>query len=115
MRRCLVLYPVALAVALLAGLGITWPTRFGAWVLWLLPLPGVVEFSLDALGVVRHHPVRQSIVSAMLAVAYGKVLWRYVHDPTDALSWSVVAVDCGVCFVAALLGRGLGAGRVDVS
>lgn len=106
-RRCLVLYPVAIAVALLTGAGVTWPTRFDVWVLWLLPVPGVVEFTLDALGVVRHHPTRQAVVSAMLAVAYGKLLWRYSHNVGDALAWSVVAVDCGICFVAALAGRAL--------
>jgi hypothetical protein len=108
-RRCLVLYPVAIGVALLAGLAVTWPGHLDPWVLWLAPLPGVVEFSLDALGVIRHHPLRQSVVSALLAVAYGKLLWRYAHDPGDALAWSVVVVDCGICLVAALVGRRLAA------
>ena len=102
-RRCLVLYPVAIVVALLAGAGVTWPAHLDPWVLWLLPIPGVVEFSLDALGLIRHHPLRQAVVSAMLAVAYGKLLWRYAHDPADALAWSVVLVDCGVCLAAALV------------
>ncbi len=104
-RRCIVLYPVALAVCALAAAGVTWPTRLDPWVLWLLPLPGVIEFSLDALGVIRHHPWRQGAVSALLAIAYGKVLWRYLQHPGDALAWGVVAVDCGACFVAALVGR----------
>lgn len=104
-RRCLVLYPVVIVVALLAGLGLTWPHRFDPWVLWLAPLPGVLEFSLDALGVIRHHPLRQALVTALLAVAYGKLLWRYAQDPGDALAWSVLVVDCGICLVAALVGR----------
>ena len=104
-RRCLVLYPVAVLVCLLAALRLTWPDRLDPWFLWLLPIAGVVEFSLDALGVIRHNATRQVVVSALLAVAYGKLLWRYANHPADGLAWTVVIVDTGICLVAALIGR----------
>jgi hypothetical protein len=102
-RRCAVLYPVAILVALAAGAGLTWPSSWDVWLLWLLPVPGVVEFVLDTLGAIRYSPVRQVIVSALLAVAYGRILWIYAHDPTNALIWAVVITDTGVCLAAVLL------------
>lgn len=113
-RRCLVLYPVAIAVALLAGVGVTWPAAWDPWVFWLLPIPGVAEFVLDAMGAVRHHPVRQVIVSALLAVAYGKILWRYSHEPGDALVWTVVGVNTGICALAVLLAAILRRSWIDL-
>ena len=107
-RRCLVLYPTAIVVCLLAAVRITWSSSLDPWFLWLLPIAGVVEFSLDALGVIHHNPVRQAIVSALLAIAYGKLLWRYANHPDDGLAWAVVIVDCTICLVAALAGRVLG-------
>lgn len=112
-RRCAVLYPVAILVAFLAGAGLTWPVRWDRWVFWLLPIPGVVEFVLDVLGVVRHRPHRQMVVSAMLAVAYGKILWRYAHDPGDPLVWTVIGVDTGICAFAALLATALRRSWID--
>jgi hypothetical protein len=112
-RRCVVLYPVAIVVAILAGAGVTWPHRWDPWVFWLLPIPGVVEFVLDVLGAVRHRPVRQVVVSAMLAVAYGKILWRYSHHPGDGLVWAVVGIDTGICAVAALVAAALRRSWID--
>ena len=54
-------------VCLLAALRLTWPDRLDPWFLWLLPIVGVVEFSLDALGVIRHNATRQ--VGSVLGTA----------------------------------------------
>ena len=113
-RRCLVLYPVAIAVAVAAGFGLRWPDDADVWLLWLLPLPGVVEFCLDALGVIRHRPWRQVVVSALLAVAYGKILWRYSQHPGDGLVWAVVAVTTGICGVVALIANWVRRQWIDV-
>ncbi len=102
-RRCLVLYPVSISVALLAGAGLHWPDSWDPWMFWILPIPGVVEFVLDVMGVIRHRPLRQVIVSALLAVAYGKILWRYSHDPGNSLVWAVVLVNTATCGIAAIL------------
>lgn len=113
-RRCLVLYPVAITVALLAGFGVRWPDGWDPWMFWLLPIAGVVEFCGDSLGVIRHRPWRQVTVSALLAVAYGKILWRYSHHPGDGLVWSVVLVDTGICGLVALTAMLLKRSWVDV-
>lgn len=106
-RRCLILYPTAIVVAFAAGFGLRWPTSWDPWIYWLLPAPGVIEFCLDTLGVIRHRPWRQAIVSAMLAVAYGNILWRYSHHPGDPLVWTVVLTQTGLCGLAALVGLAL--------
>lgn len=113
-RRCLVLYPVAITVAIAAGFGLRWPTEWDPWMFWLLPLAGVIEFCLDSLGVIRHRPWRQVAVSALLAVAYGKILWRYAHRPTDGLVWAVVLVDTAVCGIVALTAALLKRTWIDV-
>lgn len=113
-RRCAVLYPVAILVAFAAGLGLRWPESWDVWMYWLLPMPGVVEFVLDVFGVIRHRPLRQVVVSALLAVAYGNLLWRYSNDPTDGLVWTVVLVQTGICGVAAVVSLVLRRSWIDV-
>lgn len=113
-RRCLVLYPVAVLVAFLAAFGIRWPDSWDLWLFWILPIPGVVEFVLDTMGVVGHCPRRQAIVSALLAVAYGKILWRYSHHPGDPLVWAVVLTNTAICGVAAVLASSLKRSWIDI-
>ena len=72
--------------------------------LWLFPLPGVVEFVLDNLGVVEYRPRRQVALSALGAVAAGVGYTRYLRDFTDPLVWSVVAVYTAACLSAAVVG-----------
>ena len=102
-RRCLVLYPMAAACAVLVRAGVTWPHRYDAWVCWLLPLPAVVEFCGEHLGVLRYHFRRQVAVTVLLAVACGALYSRYLDHTRDALTWGVVTVYGGICIVAALL------------
>lgn len=113
-RRCIILYPVAVLVAFATGAGLSWPTRYDPWVFWLLPLPGVIEFMLDALGAVGHRPIRQIVVSAMLAVAYGKILWRYSHHPGDGLVWAVVITDTSLCLFSVLVAAALRRSWIDL-
>ena len=49
-RRCLVLYPLALVAGIAVAVGSWWPHGLDPWVLWLGPLPGVIEFVLDNVG-----------------------------------------------------------------
>jgi hypothetical protein len=49
----------------------------------------------------------------MLAVAYGKILWRYSHHPGDGLVWAVVGIDTGICAVAALVAAALRRSWID--
>lgn len=109
-RRCLVLYPLALVTGVAISIGSWWPHGLDAWVLWLLPLPGVVEFVLDNVGTIRYSPTRQMVLSAGGAVAAGVGYVRYLHDTTDPLAWSVLGVYTAVCLLGAVVG-GLRRGR----
>jgi hypothetical protein len=103
-RRCLVLYPVALVAGVVISIGSWWSSAWDPWVLWLFPLPGVVEFVLDNLGRIRYSPRRQMALSAAGAVAAGVGYVRYLDDLTDPLVWSVVAVYTSVCLAGVFIG-----------
>lgn len=101
-RRCLALYPLAFAVMLISlALGGS-SASLDRVALVLLPLPAVVEFVLEQLGVVRYQPVRQVLVTIPLAVGLGRGFAIYVHHPTSPLFWSVVVVYGAVCGLAVL-------------
>lgn len=101
-RRCLVLYPLALAVMLLA-LGGVRPSGWGeVAVLVLLPVPAVVEFVAEHVGRLRYAPRRQVAVTVPLAVALGTGFARYLERPGDPLFWAVVAGYGGLCLVVAV-------------
>lgn len=103
-RRCLVLYPLALVAGVAVSMGGWWDHRWDPWILWLFPLPGVVEFMLDNLGVISYRPRRQVVLSAAGALAAGVGYVRYLDDLTDPLVWSVVAVYTAACLSAAVVG-----------
>lgn len=103
-RRCLVLYPLALVAGLAVSIGSWWDHSLDPWVLWLFPLPGVIEFVLDNLRVISYRPRRQVILSAGGAVAAGIGYVRYLDDHTDALAWTVLAVYTAVTLSAAIVG-----------
>jgi hypothetical protein len=104
-RRCLVLYPVALVTVLAINLGSWWPEGLNAWVLWLLPLPGVVEFVLDNLGLVTYSPSRQMWLSAPGAIAAGVGYSMYLDDTFQSTVWAVVAVYTTVCVLGVIVGK----------
>lgn len=103
-RRCLFLYPVAVVSGIVVSVGSWWPSSLDPWVLWLLPLPGVVEFVLDNLGRIAYSPVRQSALTSLGAFACGVGYSRYLDDTFDPLVWSVVLVYGAVCLAAAMAG-----------
>ena len=106
-RRCLVLYPLAFGVALVAlatGSGADgWVGGpVGAWVTVLAPLPAVVEFVAEHLGALQHRPGRQVLVTIPLGVGLGVGFARYLEDLTDPVFWGAVVVYGGVCGLSAL-------------
>ena len=103
-RRCLVLYPVAFAVLALCGAAVRWPRPLDPWLLILLPLPGVIEFVAEHVGLVGYHPWLQVALAVPMGVALGVGFDRYLHHPADLLFWGVVVVYGGICLAAALLG-----------
>lgn len=103
-RRCLVLYPLALVAFVGVGLGTWWPHGLDPWLLWLLPLPGVVEFVLDNVGAVRYSARRQAALSAPGALAAGLGYDRYLARGSDRLVWAVVAVYTATCLAGVVAG-----------
>lgn len=96
-RRCLVLYPVAFAVAGLSLAGVRWPSSLDPWLLVLLPLPAVVELCLEQVGRIAYRPARQIALTVPAGVALGRGFARYVADPGDLLFWAVALGYGGVC------------------
>jgi hypothetical protein len=96
---------VALVTGVVISLGSWWPDSLNAWVLWLFPLPGVVEFILDNVGIVAYSPVRQMWLSAAGAVAAGVGYSMYLQDTFDATVWAVVAVYTTVCVLGVIVGK----------
>jgi hypothetical protein len=103
-RRCLVLYPLAALTGIAMSIGSWWPTSLDPWVLWLFPLPGVIEFVIDNLRLVTYSPRRQVLLTAPGAVAAGVGYVRYLDDTLDPLVWSVVAVYTTICVAAVAIG-----------
>jgi hypothetical protein len=102
-RRCAVLYPVSLVAAAVLGFVASWPDWIDPWLLWLLPLPAVVEFVAEQLEAIRHSPTRLVVLSVPLGVACGRLYVRYLDDLGDGLVWSVVGVYGGLCLASLLL------------
>ncbi len=109
-RRCLVLYPLALITGIAIGVGSWWPHHVDAWVLWLFPLPGVIEFVLDNVGRIQYSPVRQMMLSAAGAVAAGLGYVRYLDETLDPLVWSVVGAYTAICVAGVVAGSFRGRG-----
>jgi len=104
-RRCLVLYPVALVTGVAISIGSWWPDSINAWVLWLLPLPGVIEFVLDNLGIIEYEPRRQMWLSGAGAIAAGVGYSMYIQDTFDSTVWAVVAVYTTICVLGVVVGH----------
>ena len=103
-RRCLVLYPLALVAGIAVANGGWWHHSLDAWVLWIGPFAGTVEFVLDNLRLISYSPVRQMVLSSGGAVAAGLGYVRYLHHHRDPLVWSVVAVYTATCVAAVVIG-----------
>ncbi|MBI2703782.1 MAG: hypothetical protein HYX32_00615 [Actinobacteria bacterium] len=107
-RRCLALYPLTF-VAMIAGLAVgpsfTNDSVVLVAVIVVLPLPAVVEFVLEHIGLIGYNPRRQIAVTLLMAVALGLAFARYLRDPGDIVFWLAIAVYGGACLASALSGR----------
>ncbi|MEK7484713.1 MAG: hypothetical protein AABZ60_10335 [Planctomycetota bacterium] len=100
-RRCLFLYPLTfLVMGLSLGSSWSWPREWDIFLLWWLPVPAVLEFSLDQLRKIAYRPWYQILTTLLLAPALGKGLARYLENQTDVLFWGMVLVHGGICFSA---------------
>ena len=100
-RRCVVLYPLAVLV-LGIGAALAVDPAVTAAALVILPLPAVVEWTLEHLGVVAYAPARQVAVTIPLAVGLGAGFVRYFEQRTDPWFWTVVLGYGGWCAAVAL-------------
>lgn len=103
-RRCAVLYPVGLLTAAALAIAGTDASSVPAWLLWLLPLPAVVEWTGEHLGWLRPSPRRLVVVTGLLAVACGGLYVRYLDDHTDAAFLGVFGVYGAWCIAVAVVG-----------
>lgn len=104
-RRCLFMYPVAVVAALWAAIGPWWPQDLDVVLIPLLPLPAVVDFVVDNLGLVRYSARRQAALSAVGAVAAGAGYLRYLDRPGDPVVWATVLVYGAVCLASVVVGH----------
>jgi hypothetical protein len=109
-RRCAVLYPVAFVTLILTA-GAHPPAAVDVVLVALLPLPALVEFVLEHLGVLRYSPVRLVALTLPLGVGLGRGLARYLDDHGDRLFWGVVILYTGVGVAAAFARQRRGAAR----
>jgi len=102
-----VLYPISLVVlalgivAIPALSGVTWGP-LTAWAMVLLPLPTVVEWTLEHRAKIRYAPTRQIALSALLGVGLGAGFLRYFENRWDPLFWVVALFYSGWCGVFGL-------------
>ncbi|MFN0025997.1 MAG: hypothetical protein ACKV2O_02260 [Acidimicrobiales bacterium] len=90
-RRCLVLYPlmVAAMVAVAAGIGAdAVPVGWREGWLWLLPLPGAVDYTAEAFGQWTYSARRQVLVTALQGIGGGAGLAWEVQAPATVSFWS---------------------------
>jgi hypothetical protein len=103
-RRCAVLYPVGLLTAAVLGAAGADADTVPAWLLWLLPVPAVAEWTAEHLGWARPSPVRLVAVTVLLALACGALYVRYLDDHTDATVFGVFGVYGTWCVLVAVIG-----------
>lgn len=80
---------VAAMVAVAAGIGAeALPEGWREAWLWLLPLPGAVDYTAEAFGQWRYSARRQVLVTALQAVGGGAGLAWEVAAPATVSFWS---------------------------
>ena len=103
-RRCLWFWPACLATMLLTLAGLRWPDALDPWLVALLPVPVVIEWWGEHLGLIRYSAARQVPLTLLAAPAVGVGLARYLEHPGDRLFWGVVASYAVLCLVPFLIG-----------
>lgn len=100
-RRCIVLYPVALIAALVvvlldASTSATWSTV----AITLLPLPAVLEFVAEHLGLVAYRAARQVTATLPAAIGLGIGFAAQAREPGHRVFWITVLAYSALCTIA---------------
>jgi uncharacterized membrane protein len=90
-RRCAVLYPVAVLTTV-AVLVLDPPQTLLVLAMWLLPVPMVIDWTLEQLGRTRYSPVRQVVVTAVGAPALGAAVAIHAVAPFSLAAVAPVVV-----------------------
>jgi hypothetical protein len=100
-RRCIVLYPLALVtmVGLLAADVAVGPALVA--LVWLLPLPTVVEWVLEHAGRIRYSPDRQVALTVLAAPALGIACAAHAREPFTLVATVPVGAYAAICLGAA--------------
>lgn len=101
-RRCIVLYPLAAAVMVAAVVADTSPGLLTI-ALVVLPLPAVVEWTLEHRGRIPYIPRLHLVLSAILGVGLGAGFARTAANRFDPVFWGVVGLDVVWCLAVAFL------------
>jgi len=105
-RRCLTLYPAAVAIAILSLAGVSlWPASLDLWFIWGLCLPATADFVLEQLGAIRYSARRQVITTALLAPALGRGMGHELADTWSWEFWGPVLTFCTIWFIATTVAR----------
>lgn len=102
--RCLVLYPLVVATAVLTVVLDVRPDTATVLAMWLLPLPTVAEWVGEHLGGLTYRPARQRALTALAAPAFGFALGEHLRHPFTPVAVLPVLVYAVICFVSALWG-----------
>jgi hypothetical protein len=105
-RRCLVLYPVTLAVAFatLAGL-LLWPRRFDPELIWVLSIPGTLEYAAEQLGLLQYRVRRQIVATVCVAIPLGRGMSYEFDHRWSWYFWGPLLVFGSIWFASTLIGR----------
>ena len=101
-RRCLVLYPLSVGFAVASVFGAL-AQGWDLWVMWLAPIPLVVDWVAEHLGIWAHSPRRQVAVTALASWPFGIALARHAAHPFELHATAAIAVYGGICVGAWLV------------
>lgn len=101
-RRCTVLYPLAILVAVVAVLSEP-PAGVLLGAMWLAPLPMSLEWVAEHVGFARHSPMRLVTTTAIASAGFGAALAAHLVQPFDLDALAPMATHATVCGVAAVV------------
>ena len=100
------LYPLTVAVAVAAVAGVLlWPRRFDPELIWLLSIPGTLEYVAEQLGALRYRARRQMIATALTAIPLGRGMSYEFEHRWSWYFWGPLLVFGTIWFTATIIGR----------